>query len=263
MDKRKLQWIHKDAQIGEKVDISPFVTIAGDVSIGEGSWIGPQVSIFDGVRIGKNCKIFPGAVLGAIPQDLKFSGEETYLEIGDHVTIREYCTLNRGTNANTITSIGDHSYIMAYAHIAHDCVIGEHVILANNATLAGHVQIDDFATVGGLVAVQQFKSIGESAYVAGGSLVRKDVPPFVKVAREPLSYTGINSIGLQRRGFSVDQINNIQDIYRVLFVKGYSISKAVDQIEATFSTSPERTKILSFIHASEKGLVRGFNSIHN
>lgn len=263
MNKHHLQSIHADARIEDNVDISPFVTIAADVTIGEGTWIGPQVCIFDGVRIGKNCKIYPGAILGADPQDLKFEGEITYLEIGDHVTIREYCTLNRGTKANERTTIGDHSYIMAYSHIAHDCMIGNHVILANNATLAGHVEIDDYATVGGLVAIQQFNSIGESAYVAGGSLVRKDVPPYVKVAREPLAYTGVNAIGLQRRGFSVEQITSIQDVYRLLFVKGYSISKAIDQIESTLPTSPERDKILSFIQTSEKGLVRGFNSINS
>lgn len=263
MDHQHLQSIHPDATIGAKVEIGPFVTIAEDVTVGEGTWIGPQVTIFEGVRIGANCKIFPGAVLGAIPQDLKYSNENTFLEIGNNVTIREYCTLNRGTSANNKTIIGDNCLIMAYSHIAHDCILGDSVILANNATLAGHVEIDNHAVIGGMVAIQQFKSIGESAYITGGSLVRKDVPPYVKVAREPLSYMGVNSVGLRRRGFSNKQINNIHEIYRILFVKGYSISKAIQYIEATINATPERDKILSFIQDSEKGLVKGFNSIRH
>lgn len=261
MDQSHLQSIHPEAKIAEKVEIGPFVTIARDVRIGEGTWIGPQVTIFDGVRIGANCRIFPGAVLGSIPQDLKFENEETLLEIGNNVTIREYCTLNRGTKANNKTTIGDNTLIMAYSHVAHDCIIGEHVVLANNATLAGHIEIGNHAIVGGMVAVHQFTNIGESAYIAGGSLVRKNVPPFVKVAREPLSYAGVNSVGLRRRGFSNKQINNIHEIYRILFVKGISVSKALQHIEATISATPERDKILGFIDGGEKGLVKGFNSI--
>lgn len=261
MTHKHLQSIHADAAISDNVEIGPFVTIGADVKIGEGTWIGPQVTIFDGVRIGVNCKIFPGAVLGAIPQDLKFENEQTYLEIGNNVTIREYCTLNRGTKANNKTTIGDNSLIMAYSHIAHDCTIGEHVILANNATLAGHIDIAKYAILGGNVSVQQFMQIGESSYIAGGSLVRKNVPPFAKVAREPLSYVGVNSVGLRRRGFSNKQINNIHEIYRTLFVKGYSVTKALEHIEATISATPERDKILSFIAKGENGLVKGFNSI--
>lgn len=261
MDNSHLTSIHPDAIIADKVEIGPFVSIGADVRIGEGTWIGPQVTIFDGVRIGANCKIFPGAVLGAVPQDLKYEGEKTYLEIGNNVTIREYCTLNKGTKANNKTTIGDHSLIMAYSHVAHDCIIGEHVVLANNATLAGHIEIGNHAIVGGMVAVHQFTNIGESSYIAGGSLVRKNVPPYVKVAREPLSYAGVNSVGLRRRGFSNKQINNIHEIYRILFVKGLSVSKAVGYIETNINATPERDKILSFIDGGEKGLVKGFNSI--
>lgn len=261
MDNAHLKSIHPSAIIADKVEIGPFVSIAGDVRIGEGTWIGPQVTIFDGVRIGANCKIFPGAVLGAVPQDLKYEGEQTFLEIGNNVTIREYCTLNKGTKANNKTTIGNHSLIMAYSHVAHDCIIGEHVVLANNATLAGHIEIGNHAIVGGMVAVHQFTNIGESAFVAGGSLVRKNVPPYVKVAREPLSYAGVNSVGLRRRGFSNKQINNIHEIYRILFVKGLSVTKAIEYIETMISATPERDKIISFIDGSEKGIVKGFNSI--
>jgi len=261
MDQSHLKSIHPDATIADKVEIGPFVSIAADVRIGEGTWIGPQVTIFDGVRIGANCKIFPGAVLGAVPQDLKYENEKTYLEIGNNVTIREYCTLNKGTKANNKTTIGDHSLIMAYSHVAHDCIIGEHVVLANNATLAGHIEVGNYAIIGGMVAIHQFTDIGESAYVAGGSLVRKNVPPFVKVAREPLSYAGVNSVGLRRRGFSNKQINNIHEIYRILFVKGISVTKAIAYIETNINATPERDKILSFIDGTEKGIVKGFNSI--
>lgn len=261
MDNAHLKSIHPNAIIADKVEIGPFVSIAADVRIGEGTWIGPQVTIFDGVRIGANCKVFPGAVLGAVPQDLKYEDEQTFLEIGNNVTIREYCTLNKGTKANNKTAIGNHSLIMAYSHVAHDCIIGEHVVLANNATLAGHIEIGNHAIVGGMVAVHQFTNIGESAFVAGGSLVRKNVPPYVKVAREPLSYAGVNSVGLRRRGFSNKQINNIHEIYRILFVKGLSVTKAKEYIETTISATPERDKIISFIDGSEKGIVKGFNSI--
>ena len=207
MNTNTLCSIHPDAQIGEQVTIGPFSFIDKNVTIGEGTWIGPHVTIFEGARIGKHCKIFPGAVVSGIPQDLKFSGEETTAEIGDHSTLREYVTVNRGTAAAGKTVVGKNCLIMAYVHIAHDCILGDHIILANNVNLAGHVEVEDYAILEGLAAVQQFLRIGAHSFVAGGSLVRKSVPPFVKAAREPLSYAGVNSIGLQRRGFGFEIVH--------------------------------------------------------
>jgi len=214
--------IHPDAKIGSGVTIDPFSVIHNDVEIGEGTWIGSNVTIFQGARIGKNCKIFPGAVISAIPQDLKFEGEVTTAEIGDETTIREFVTINRGTKALGKTVVGNNNLLMAYVHIAHDCVIGNQCILANGATLAGHITIDDYAIIGGLSAIHQFVHVGSHVMISGGSLIKKDVPPFVKAAREPLSYVGINSVGLRRRGFSQDKIAEIQEIYRVVFQKGFT-----------------------------------------
>jgi UDP-N-acetylglucosamine acyltransferase len=250
--------IHPDAQIGEGVEIGPFTSIGSDVVIGAGTWIGANVSIMDGTRIGRNCRIFPGAIVGAIPQDLKFEGENSLLEIGDGVTIREYCTLNRGTKAGMVTRIGDHTLLMAYVHVAHDCIIGKNCIVANSVGLAGHIQVGDYAVLGGLTAVHQFVKIGEHAMIGGGSLVRKDVPPYVKAAREPLSYVGINSVGLRRRGFSNAQINHIQDIYRILFVQGNNTTRAIEVIETTIDSSEERNRILNFIRSADRGIMKGF-----
>ena len=217
---RDLNIVDPRAQIGQDVTIEPFTTIQGDVVIGDNCWIGPNVSIMDGVRIGNNCKIFPGAVIGAIPQDLKFEGEQSLVEIGNQVIVREYVTINRGTKANVKTTIKDQCLLMAYVHVAHDCILEQNVILANNVALAGHIHIGAYARIGGMVAVHQFVNIGTHSFIGGGSLVRKDVPPFVKAAREPLAYAGVNSIGLRRAGYESKIINHIQDIYRILYVKG-------------------------------------------
>ncbi|NQY66861.1 MAG: acyl-ACP--UDP-N-acetylglucosamine O-acyltransferase [Flavobacteriales bacterium] len=253
-----LAYVHPQAEIANNVVIEPFVVVDKNVTIGEGTWIGSNVTIMEGARIGKNCKIFPGAVVSAIPQDLKFKGESTITEIGDNVTIRECVTINRGTVANNKTSIGDNCLLMAYVHIAHDCVVGNNCILANGVTLAGHITIDEFAIVGGLTAIHQFVHIGAHAMISGGSLVRKDVPPFTKAAREPLMYSGINSIGLRRRGFSPEQINAIQDIYRILYVKGFNNTKAMLVLETEFPVSKERDEIISFIRNSERGIMKGY-----
>jgi UDP-N-acetylglucosamine acyltransferase len=186
-----LSYVHPQAKVADNVVIEPFVTINKDVEIGEGTWIGSNVVIMPGARIGKNCKIFPGAVISAIPQDLKFKGEDTIVRIGDNVIIREFVTINRGTAASQETVIGDNTLLMACVHIAHDCIVGKNCILANNTGLAGHIEIGDYAVLGGMVAVQQFIKIGSHTFIAGGSLVRKDVPPFIKAAREPLSYVGV------------------------------------------------------------------------
>ncbi len=252
--------IHPEAIIGEKVIINPFTTIEKDVEIGEGTWIGPNVTIMEGARIGKNCKIFPGAVISAEPQDLKYKGERTYTYIGDRTTIREGVTINRGTTALGYTKIGDDCLIMATVHVAHDCVIGNHVILVNGVGLAGHIEIDDYAIVGGMVPVHQFTKIGAHTLIAGATLVRKDVPPFVKAAREPMSYAGVNALGLRRRGFNNEKIETIQSIYRVLFQEGLSNTKALEKIRSKFPESEERELILNFIETSDRGIMKGYNN---
>jgi UDP-N-acetylglucosamine acyltransferase len=254
----KLTFVHPDAKIGKNVQIEPFAYISGDVEIGDNTWIGPQTTVMDGTRIGKNCRIFPGAVVGAIPQDLKYKGEASTLIIEDNVTVRECCTLNRGTEASMTTKIGKNTLLMAYVHVAHDCFIGSHCILANNVNLAGHIEIGNHVIIGGISAVHQFVKIGDHAMIGGGSLVRKDVPPYVKAAREPLSYAGVNSIGLRRRGFTDEQINHIQDIYRILFVKGTNVKKSMEIIEATVPSSNEKEVIMNFLFQADRGLMKGF-----
>ncbi len=256
-----LAYVHPQAKIAKTVVIEPFVNIEKNVEIGEGTWIGSNVTIMEGARIGKNCRIFPGAVISAVPQDLKYAGEDTIVRIGDNTTIREFVTVNKGTKANWETVIGNNCLIMAYAHIAHDCIVGNNCILANGVTLAGHISIEDWANVGGLTAVHQFVTIGQHTMVSGGSLVRKDVPPYTKAAREPLSYAGINSIGMRRRGFTTEKINEIQEIYRILFVKSYHVGRAIEIIETTMPATPERDEILGFIGKSTRGIMKGFSSV--
>ncbi len=253
-----LAYVHPQAKIARNVVIEPFVTIHKNVEVGEGTWIGSNVTIMEGARIGKNCRIFPGAVISAIPQDLKFAGEETTVEIGDNTTVREFVTINRGTVASNKTVIGNNCLLMAYVHVAHDCFIGNNCILANAATLAGHINIDDYAILGGLSAVHQFVNIGAHVMISGGSLVRKDVPPFTKAARDPLSFVGINSIGLRRRGFSSEQINEIQDIYRHIYLRKLNVSQAITYVETEMPATPERDEILSFIARSSRGIMKGY-----
>ncbi len=256
--KQPLAYVHPEAQIADNVVIEPFVSIDKDVVIGEGTRIGSNATILPGVRIGKNCRIFPGAVIGAIPQDLKFRGEYTTVEIGDGTTIREFVTVNRGTAARGKTTVGSNCLIMAYVHIAHDCSVGNNVILVNNTQLAGEVIVDDWAIISGMTAVHQFCHIGSHVMISGGSLVRKDVPPFIKAGREPLSYVGINSIGLRRRNYSNDKIREIQDIYRYIYQKGLNTAQAVEIIEAEMPASPERDEILLFVKDSKRGIIRGY-----
>jgi UDP-N-acetylglucosamine acyltransferase len=251
--------IHPDAKIGKNVKIDPFTMIHDDVVIGDNTWIGSNVTIFPGARIGSNCNIFPGAVISAVPQDLKFAGEKTTAEIGDHTTIREFVTINRGTMALGKTVIGSNNLLMAYVHVAHDCVVGNNCILANGATLAGHITIDDYAIIGGLSAIHQFVKIGAHVMISGGSLVRKDVPPFVKAAHEPLSYVGINTVGLRRRGFSNEKITEIQNIYRIFFVRGFSTSHAIETVEKEINPSDEKSHILAFVKNSSRGIMKGYS----
>lgn len=258
-----LAYVHPQAKIAETTVIEPFSVIHKNVEIGEGTWIGSNVTIMPGARIGRNCRIFPGAVISAVPQDLKFAGEETLVRIGDNNVIREYVTINRGTRANNETLMGDNNLIMAYVHIAHDCIIGSHCILANSVALAGHIEIDDFAIVGGMSAVHQFVRVGKHSMISGGSLVRKDVPPYVKAAREPLTYAGVNSIGLRRRGFEAGSIAQIQEIYRHLYLRQNNVSQAIRLIEAEMEATTERDEILAFIAASKRGIMKGYSKSGN
>ncbi len=255
-----LAYVHPGAKIAKNVVIEPFTTIHNNVTIGEGTWIGSNVTIMEGARIGKNCNIYPGAVISAIPQDLKYKGEETTVHIGDNTTIRECATINKGTEDRMKTVIGKNCLIMAYSHIAHDCLVGDGCIFSNNSTLAGHVTIGENVVLAGMVAVHQFVSVGRHAFVTGGSLVRKDVPPFVKAAREPLSYVGINSVGLRRRGFTSEKIREIQNIYRILYQQQYNNSQAAEIIEAEMEATPERDEILQFIRDSQRGIMKGYFS---
>jgi UDP-N-acetylglucosamine acyltransferase len=253
-----LAYIHPQAKIATNVVVEPFTTIHNNVIIGSGTWIGSNVTIMEGARIGENCRIFPGAVISAIPQDLKFEGEDSLAIIGDNTTIRECVTVNRGTKALGHTKIGDNCLIMATTHVAHDCIIGNNCILANGSIIAGHVTIGDYAILSGLVAVHQFIHIGEHSMVSGGSLVRKDVPPFSKAGKEPLSYIGINSIGLRRRGFPTEKIREIQDIYRILYQKNYNTTQAMEKIEAEMEATKERDQIILFIKNSQRGIMKGY-----
>jgi UDP-N-acetylglucosamine acyltransferase len=252
-----LAQIHKDAEIGENVTIEAFAVIHANVKIGEGSLIQSHAVLMPGARIGKNCVIFPGAVISAVPQDLKFVGEETTVEIGDNTVIREYCTIHRGTKENWKTVIGSNCLIMNYVHVAHDCVIGDHVILSGYCGLAGHVDIEDYVIMEGYSMVQQFIRIGAHAFLAATSKVRKNVPPYVKAAREPLSYIGVNTIGLTRRGFKPETIKNIEDTYRLLYVKGTSIPTALKAIEEEIPESEEKRHIIDFIKNSPDGIMKG------
>lgn len=252
--------IHPDAKIGQNVTIGPFTTIYGDVEIGDGTWIGNNVSIMDGARIGKNCRIFPGAVVSGIPQDLKFRGEVTTAEIGDNTTIRECVTINRATASKGKTVVGSNCLLMAYMHVAHDCEIGNYVIIGNGTQLAGEVVIDDHAILSAHVLVHQFTRIGQHVIISGGSHVLKDVPPFVKAAREPLCYMGLNVVGLRRRAFSSDKIQEIQTIYRHIYQSNMNHREAVAYIEETMPSNPERDLIVDFIKSSKRGIMRGFSS---
>ncbi|MBO7100842.1 MAG: acyl-ACP--UDP-N-acetylglucosamine O-acyltransferase [Bacteroidales bacterium] len=253
--------LHPNAKIGKDVTISNFSTICDDVEIGDGTWIGPNVTIFPGARIGKNCKIFPGAVIAAVPQDLKFAGEYTTVEIGDNNVIRECCTINRGTSASGKTVIGNNNLLMAYVHVAHDCVVGDNCVLANNATLAGHIILGDYVILGGKTACLQFIHIGSHVITQGGALVDKDIPPFVKAARYPIQYCGVNSLGLQRRGFSSESINRISDIYRYIFVKGLTVTDAVEQVKELYGHTDEGKQVLAFIGNANTGLLSGYKSV--
>lgn len=253
-----LAYVHPEAKIAQNVVIEPFVTIAKNVVIGEGTWIGSNATIMEGARIGKNCRIFPGAVVSAIPQDLKFKGEETIVEIGDNTTIRECVTINRGTVAKGKTVVGSNCLLMCYSHVAHDCVLKDNVILGAYTALAGEVVVDDFAIVSSGSLVHQFVNIGSHVMIQGASKVGKDVPPYVKAGRDPLAYEGVNSIGLRRRNFDNEKINEIQNIYRIIFGRGMNTTQSLEYIEAELPATKERDEILLFVRNSKRGIIKGY-----
>ncbi|MBM3184698.1 MAG: acyl-ACP--UDP-N-acetylglucosamine O-acyltransferase [Bacteroidetes bacterium] len=249
--------VSANAQIEENVQIDAFSTIYEDVIIGKNTRIHPNVTIYSGTRIGEGCEIFPGAVIGVIPQDLKFDGEYTTVEIGNNTKIRECVTIHRGTKDKWKTAIGNNCLLMTYVHVAHDCQIGNNVILASYTGLSGHVEIDDWAILEGKVAAQQFVKIGKHAFIGGASLVRKDVPPYIKAAREPLTFAGVNSVGMRRRGFSDELVRQIEDIYRILYVQNSNLSKGIIAVREAIGVCENRDEILSFIESSDKGVIRG------
>ena len=264
MSIHSLSVVHPNAKVGAGVEVGPFSFIEDDVVIGDDCYIGPNVTIYAGTRLGKGVKVFPGAVVGGEPQDLKFKGEYTTTEVGDHTTIREFVTINRGTAAANKTVVGAHCLLMAYVHVAHDCILGSNVVIANNVNLAGHVEIEDYVIIEGQVGVQQFVRLGQHSFIAGGSLVRKSVPPYIRAAREPLSYIGVNRIGLQRRNFDIERINRIHEIYRILFVRGLNLTNAITEIEASVPVCEERDEVIKFIAETEKtGIIRSFNSLND
>ena len=250
------------AKLGENVEVGPYAVIYDNVEIGDGTVIYPHATIFEYVKMGRDCAVFPGAVVGAVPQDLKFEGEVTWVEIGDRVTIRECATINRGTAASgkRVTKVGNDTLIMSYVHVAHDCCVGNHCILVSYVGIAGETQVDDWAILGGSTVVHQFSHIGKHAMVGGGSKVNKDIPPYALCGREPVCFAGVNLVGLRRRGFDPDVIRNIRDIYDTLYFQGLNISDACAKIEAGFPDSPEKEEILNFIRNSKRGIVRGNDS---
>lgn len=252
-----LAHISPEAKLGKNVVVEPFSTVYEDVEIGDGTVIGPNVTVYPGARIGKNVQIYPGAVISAVPQDLKFHGEYTTTEIGDNTVIRECVTIHRGTDDRSRTVIGKNCLLMCYVHIGHDCIIGDSVIIANSSGISGHVIIEDWAIVEGMCGVQQFVRIGKHAFVAGMTSVRKNVPPFIRVAREPLTYAGVNAIGLRRRGISDESLKLIEDIYRNLFILNNSISNGIRSVESEIPDCEEKRMVLEFIKESKKGIIKG------
>ena len=254
----ELYYVHPDARIGKNVTIEPFAYIAADVTIGDGSWIGPHAVIFDHVRLGKGCRVFPGAVIGAVPQDLKFQGEVSYVEIGDNTTVRECATINRGTAASgkSLTRIGSNCLIMSYAHVAHDCRIGDNCILVSHCGIAGETQIDDWGIIGGGTMVHQFSRIGAHAMVGGASGVNKEIQPFILAARNAIAYDGINLVGLRRRGFTLEDIDTIKRIYTIIYDEGNNVNDACRIVEEMFTCNRHAQTILYFVKASKRGIGR-------
>lgn len=254
--KQPLAYVHPSAKVADSVVIDPFVTIDQNVEIGEGTRIMSNATILSGARIGRNCTIFPGAVVGAVPQDLKFRGEDTLAIVGDNTVLRECVTVNRGTAAKGKTVIGNNCLIMAYCHVAHDTTVGNNVIMSNATQLAGEVVVDDCAVIGGGSLVHQFCHLGKGIMLQGGALVNKDIPPYVKAAREPISYVGLNVVGLTRRGFTKEQINILQEVYRILYLSDLNVTNAVNLILETLPQSDLRDEVVAFVQNSQRGIIR-------
>ena len=254
----KLSNVHQGAKLADDVIVEAFATVYEDVEIGAGSWIGPNAVIMNGARIGKNVKVYPGAVISGDPQDLKYQGEYTLTEIGDNTLIREYVTVNKGTRAKGKTVVGKDCLIMSYVHIAHDCILQDRVILGSYAALAGEVEVDSWAIVSPGSLVHQFVRIGAHAMIQAGSRTGKDIPPFSMSGRDPIAFTGINSIGLRRRGFANDTIYAIQEVYRIIYQRGLNISDALEFVEANLPASKERDEIILFVRESKRGIIRGY-----
>lgn len=252
-----LAHVAEGATLGNGVVVEPFAYIASDVVIGDNTWVGPHATVFDGARIGRNCKIFPNAVVSGIPQDLKFKGEYSTVEIGDGTTLRECVTVNRGTLAKQVTRVGTNCLIMAYAHVAHDCVLHNNVILGNSTQLAGEVEVDDYAILSGGTLVHQFTRVGKHVMVQGGTKVNKDVPPYVIAGREPIMFCGLNVVGLRRRLFPAELIQEIQEAYRLLYREGMNITQGVERIVQEMRPTPELEEIIKFVQRSDRGLLRG------
>jgi UDP-N-acetylglucosamine acyltransferase len=245
------------AELGEQVVIGIHAIVNEDVIIGDHTVVGAGAYLDNGTRLGSRCQVGHYAVLGAPPQDLKYKNEKTYLEVGDGTIIREFSTLHRGTTYHYKTTIGKNCFIMTYVHVAHDCIIGDDVILANCVNMGGHVEIDKHATVGGLTAIHQFVKIGQYAFVGGGLKIKKDVPPYIKVMGEPARYGGTNFIGLERKGFSREVILEIKRAYHIIFQSSYLVSEAPAVIRKDLKPYEEVTSILNFLERSERGLIRG------
>lgn len=241
-------------ELGEGVEVGPYAVIGPNVQIGDGTRVGPHVVIERDTTIGRDCRIHPGAVLGGDPQDLKYGGEAAPLLVGDRTVIRECVTLNRGTDARGRTQVGSDCLLMAYSHVAHDCILGDHVILANSVNMGGHCELGDWVIVGGITAIHQFVQIGEHAFVGGSSAVRKDVPPFVKAAGDPLRLFGLNTVGLQRRGFTDAERAALRRVYRLLFQSKSNLSEAVAVARSEYGEVPHVQRLLGFIEGSERGI---------
>lgn len=257
-----LATVHPNAKLGENVEVGPYAYIEEFVEIGDGTKVLPHATIFNYVKIGKDCNVFPGAVVGAVPQDLKFDGEVTYVEIGDRVNIRECATINRGTKASGkgVTKVGSDTLLMSYSHVAHDCTVGNHCILVSYTGIAGETDVDDWAILGGGTVAHQFSKIGTHAMVGGGSKINKDIPPYILCGRDPLVFAGVNLVGLRRRGFTNDQIRTIKDIYDIIYNSGFNVSDALDRVEQGFPQSVERDTIVNFIRGSKRGIIKGTSS---
>jgi len=250
--------VHSNAEIGENVEIGPFTIVEDDVKISNGTIIGSNVLLAAGTRLSNDCRVFNGAVLGTVPQDLKFGGEKTTLEIGNNTTIREFATLNRGTKDHWKTVVGSNCLLMAYSHVAHDCILGDNVVIANSVNMAGHVTIEEYVGIGGLTPIHQFVKIGQHSFIGGSVRVRKDIPPYILAVDDPVRYGGINSIGLKRRGFTDETLAKIKKTYQIIYRTKLLLSDALNKIEEEIEPCEETNHIINFFRNSDRGVIRRF-----